>query len=103
MRNNAHRLAAIFAFVALLVGPIGLAMAQESEVMEELTLTGRLSETEGSYVLVERESGDEIVLSGPKELADHVGHEVRVTGQFAADLDGKEVFAVSSVERAPTE
>jgi hypothetical protein len=67
MKHSARHLATIFAFAALLLGAAGLALAEESESMKkEVTLDGRLSQADdGTYVLVERESGDEIALSGP--------------------------------------
>lgn len=107
--QNIQRLAMIFAVVVIILGPATVMLAQEAdasegEMAEQITLTGQLSETDtGSYVLVERESGEEISVQGPEELADHVGHSVHVTGEWAENEEGNAYFAVSSIEPATDE
>jgi len=97
MKNNVHRLAIVFALALVALGSAGALFAEEEA--KELTLSGTLSETEdGSFVLVERESGEQISVRGPDELADHLGSEVKVVGQWIKDDDGVEYFWVKAVE-----
>jgi hypothetical protein len=97
---------AVIAALVLVLAPAGLAVAQESEQpaaeqTEEISLTGQLSidDLEGTYRLIEAESGDSIVLRGPAEMAEHVGATVKVTGKWAEDENGVKYFAVSKIER----
>ncbi len=100
--RRANGLTIAFTLVLLSCGLTGLAVAQEAETEEEISLTGQLSESStGQYILIEPESGDEIALRGSEdELAEHVGSSITVSGRWAEDDDGEEYFAVSSVEPA---
>lgn len=100
--RRANGLTIALAFVLLTCGLAGLAVAQETEMEEEISLTGRLSENStGQYVLIDPESGDEVALQGSEdELAEYVGSTVTVSGRWAENDDGDEYFAVSSVEPA---
>lgn len=96
MKRNVHRLAIVFALAFIALGSAGILLAEEAK---ELSLSGTLSETEdGGYVLVEQESGEGISVRGPDELADHVGSEVKVTGQWVKDDEGVEYFWVKAIE-----
>ena len=96
MNSNMHRLAIVFVLALIALGSAGALLAEEAK---EVTLSGTLSETEdGSYVLVEQESGEEISVRGPDALADHVGSDVKVTGQWTTDNDGNEYFWVKAIE-----
>ncbi len=77
-----------------------IAVSQEAELEEEVTLLGQLSEdADGGYVLVDPESGDEVSLRGQEEaLAEHLGSAVAVTGRWAEDDEAGPYFAVSAVE-----
>jgi hypothetical protein len=97
MKNNVHRLAIVIALAVVALGSAGVLFAEDAK---ELSLSGALSATEdGSYVLVERESGERISVRGPDELADHVGSEVKVTGQWIKDDEGQEYFWVKAIEQ----
>jgi hypothetical protein len=96
MKNNVHRLA-IVALAVIALGSAGVLLAGEAG---EQSISGRLSASEdGTYVLVERESGERIEVRGPDALADHVGAEVKVTGEWTKDSDGVEYFWVKTIER----
>lgn len=99
MRLNRIGLATAFAVALLALASAAPVAAQDESGMETdtVTLTGQLNETaEGAYVLIEPESGEEVVVRGPG-LADHVGSTVTVTGTWATDEDGSTYLAVSTV------
>jgi hypothetical protein len=97
--KKVQTVAALLALAVLAIGP-AVSWAQEPGAAAEKTLTGQLAGGgSGGYVLIESEGGEEISLKGPDELSEHVGYEVRVTGQWAQDADGNGYFAVSRVER----
>jgi hypothetical protein len=110
MKKNLHCLPALVAIAVLAIGPVAIAGATEGEVAAkagmkaEATLTGQLSKNaDDQFVLTEAESGDTILLAAAADtvmLADHVGHEVNVTGTWSED---KKSFTVSKVEAAPAE
>jgi len=91
----------VLAMTLLTFGPAALVAAQDDESgmeMETVTLTGQLNESaDGGFVLIEPESGEEVVVDGPG-LADHVGSTVTVTGTWATDEDGNTYLAVSTIE-----
>jgi hypothetical protein len=102
MTKNLQRLAGLLA-VALLVAlaPVASVLAADDRDKKmETTLMGQLSQdSAGGYVLVEQESGEQIRLEGSDELADHVGHQVKVTGKWSdADTEGQKVFQVKKLE-----
>jgi hypothetical protein len=101
MSKSIHRVATVLAMALLLVGSaVAFANQDESESMTDKVLTGRLTlEDDGSYYLIEEESGAEVRLVGPEELAEHVGGKVSVTGKWASD-DAGEYFEVRSIEPA---
>lgn len=99
MRPNRNALVTTFAVALLALASAALVVAQDESGMETdtVTLTGQLNETaEGAYVLIEPESGEEVVVRGAG-LADHVGSTVTVTGTWATDEDGSTYLAVSVV------
>jgi hypothetical protein len=104
MRINRNGL--VVAFVAALLACGTVALTAQDEGMEQETdresvsLTGQLNETaDGGFVLIEPESGEEIVVEGPG-LADHIGSSVTVTGTWATDEEGGTYLAVSSVTKS---
>lgn len=101
MRLNTSWFAVTLMAALLILGTSAVVAAPQGEGEGEgemASLTGCLIETdEGGYVLEEQESGDEIALDG-EALADHVGHTVTVTGDWAENEDGMEYFAVDSLE-----
>lgn len=102
MTRSSRHLVTLLALVLLVLGTAGVVLAEE-EGGEEETLTGCLAEAEGGgYLLVEQDSGDEIALTGSDAVGGHVGHLVEITGQWAEDDEGNEVFEVSSVKHIST-
>lgn len=104
-RIRSRRLAwTLIAGLLLALAPAGMAVAQEAEQAteeQEISLTGQLSvdDLEGTYVLIEAESGDSVIVRGAADLAKHVGTTVKVTGKWAEDDKGVKYFAVSKIER----
>ena len=100
--RSASKLAIVFSLVLLVLGSAGMAVAQEAEAEEEILLTGRVGENAaGQFVLIDSESGNEIVLRGSEEeLAEQIGADVTVSGRWAEDENGIKYFAVSAVEPA---
>ncbi len=105
MNNNWQKLPVTLVLALLALGPAGVLLAEETKtesertMAAEITLVGQLSETEeGDFVLVEQESGDEIVVRGPETLADYLGQTVKITGTWAKDDAGVEYFAASTIE-----
>ena len=103
MRQNLQRLGVVFtlALALLLLGPAaGISTLQAEDEQMETTLSGQLSKNEaGSYVLVEQDSGDEVLLEGPETLEEHLGAKVKVTGRWDKNDAGQDIFKVSAVER----
>lgn len=96
-------------FVALAVGLLGLmtaglAVAGETTSDtdgEKVALTGCLSQdSTGIFSLVESESGDSITVEAPDDLGidTHVGHMVKVTGQWAESEGQDRYFQVTEIE-----
>ena len=107
MKKNLQQLVVVFS-LALLVLAVGAAAAgqannDDDKLKMKTTLTGQLSKnTDGDFLLVEQESGDQVLLKGSEQqLEEHVGHAVTVTGKWDKEV-GKDCFRVSSVERATT-
>ena len=103
IRHREQLFAAVLALALLVLGPVTQAVAQESagENDQEVTLIGQLDRNdEGGYVLIDQESGSKVALQGPKELADHVGTKVKVTGKWSKDEKGMRIFQASKVEKA---
>jgi hypothetical protein len=66
---------------------------------EEVTLIGQLTASDaGGYLLVEAESGESVTVTGPEELAEHIGQKVKVTGEWVENEDGMRYFAAKKVE-----
>jgi hypothetical protein len=107
--RNLQRAGLALALAVLVLAPAAVAAAQETEsqpesqMEEQATLTGQLSQKEdGSYVLIEAEGGEEVLLRGSEEqLAEHVGAAVKLTGSWEKDDQGRDCFKVASVERLP--
>lgn len=58
--------------------------APEGAGGDEATVTGCL-EREGADYTLKAESGEVYKVTGPENLADHVGHTVRITGKKSGD------------------
>jgi hypothetical protein len=101
MSKSIHRVAAVLAMALILVGSaVAFASQDESEAPADKVLTGQLNlEDDGTYYLIEEESGAEVRLVGSAELAEHVGAKVSVTGTWGSD-DAGEYFEVRSIEPA---
>lgn len=100
-RRRATWILAAALLAALPPPPAPAATATQELAGQEIALVGQLlaDDLVGSYLLVERSGGDAIVLRGPRELADHVGALVRVTGEWGEDDDGERYFRVWRIER----
>ena len=100
MSKSICRIGAALAMVILLVGS-AVAFAQEqSEGMTDKTLTGQLTiDDDGTYFLIEQDSGAEVRLVGSSELAEHIGFKITVTGKWGSD-DAGEYFEVRSIQPA---
>lgn len=98
MNRRLMRIGATFAVAVLVFGPV-IAYAQESNQGDAAkTLTGQLTlDDEGTFYLVEQESGSEIRLKATEDLNAHVDTTVKVTGQWSED-DYGEYFEVWSIE-----
>ncbi|MEZ5330842.1 MAG: hypothetical protein R2991_02045 [Thermoanaerobaculia bacterium] len=104
MKINRLGLAVALVATLLALGTVATLAAQDEGSMDmekaPVTLTGQLNESaDGGYVLVEPESGEEIVVDGPG-LADHVGSKVTVTGTWETDEDGNTYLAVTEVKES---
>lgn len=98
MRLKLDRIAIALITAVLVLGTVTLVAAQDEGESDMTSLTGCLAETDdGSYVLEEEGSGEEIALEG-EGLSDHVGHTVSLTGEWAEDEDGTQYFVVDSLE-----
>jgi hypothetical protein len=95
----------IMAVAMLAVGPAlyGQAPPKEAEQAQqqadrpgEETLTGCLTEQQGSYMLA-TQSGEQIIVSGAADLSKHKNHTVKVTG-MRSDDGGKTKLTVSKIE-----
>lgn len=95
-------MAIVLSLALLALGSANMIVAQEAEEEGEILLTGRVGENAaGQFVLIDPESGDQVVLRGSEEeLAEHIGVDVIVSGSWAEDYDGTKYFAVSAVEAA---
>ena len=62
----------------------------------EATVTGCLTEQQGSYMLATR-AGEQITVSGSADLAKHKDHTVKLTGK-KSDEGGKSTLNVSKIE-----
>jgi hypothetical protein len=82
--------------VILLIVTIATAFAQASE-----TLTGCLEKADdGSFALAQKGKAEKVKLHGASDLGlgAHVGHTVRVTGEWQEGDAGGKVFHVSKME-----
>ncbi|HOC43378.1 MAG TPA: hypothetical protein PKJ99_10245 [Thermoanaerobaculales bacterium] len=89
MRTLRHRGFVVLAVGLLAVAAAGVAIADEKSG-ETMSLRGCLNEdADGLYTLIEQESGDKIKVQAESSkgirLEDHVGHTVRVTGQWVEE------------------
>lgn len=80
----------------------GLAIA-DNKAGESTSLLGCLDkDVGGSFTLVEQESGDRIAIESSAEdvrLDDHVGHTVKVTGQWVDDeKQYRRYFEVAAID-----
>jgi hypothetical protein len=101
--KSLQRTASFLALALLVLTPVGAALAaDDGDEKMKTTLIGQLSQDAGgAYVLVEQESGDQVALEGAAEdLAQHIGAKVKVSGEWAKDPEGNEIFRVSEVEPA---
>jgi hypothetical protein len=62
----------------------------------EQTLTGCLTEQQGSYMLA-TQTGEQVTVSGSGDLSKHKDHTVRLTGKKSDDA-GKATMTVSKIE-----
>jgi hypothetical protein len=100
--KSLHRLASLLALALLVLTPVAALASEDGDDKMKTTLIGQLSQDAGgAYVLVEQESGDQVALEGAAEdLAQHIGAKVKVSGEWAKDPEGNEIFRVSEVEPA---
>jgi hypothetical protein len=94
MRNGRPTLAV--SIVILLVLTLATAFAQTTE-----TLTGCLEKADdGSFALAQKGKTEKVKLHAPSDLGlgAHVGHTVRVTGEWRQGDDGGKAFHVSKME-----
>jgi hypothetical protein len=68
---------------------------QQADRPGEETLTGCLTEQQGSYMLA-TSSGEQVILSGSADLSKHKDHTVQVTGKKSDD-GGKTKLTVSKI------
>jgi len=69
---------------------------QQADRPGQETLTGCLSEDQGTYKLA-TSTGDQVTVTGPADLMKHKGHTVRLTGTSSTDA-GKKSLTVSKIE-----
>ena len=69
---------------------------QRADRPGEETLTGCLTEQQGSYMLATT-SGEQVTVSGSADLSKHKDHTVKLTGK-KADQGGKTTLNVSKIE-----
>ena len=93
MSQTSNRWISVVVMTLLLLSGSGLALANDDEGMAE-TLAGCLAEVESGFVL-QTADGD-VALEG-EGLDAHVGHTVKVTGEWE-ESDGERYFAVSEME-----
>ena len=68
-------------------GQAGSSQTRSSPVStgSQTTVVGCLSSSEGKYTLTDKEGKTYELAGDTSKLADHVGHEVKITGQAAAE------------------
>lgn len=62
----------------------GQTTTHQTATGNQKTVTGCLSESSGKYMLTERNGKSYELMGDSSKLAEHVGHEIRVTGTEAA-------------------
>jgi hypothetical protein len=99
--KSLHRLASLLALALLVLTPVAALASEDGDDKMKTTLIGQLSQDAGgAYVLVEQESGEQIRLAGKEDLSQHVGTQVKVTGEWIDDMEDGKVFRVDKVEAA---
>lgn len=83
--------------IALVALPLALSAQEEEE-----SVTGcfnKAEDREGYYVLTDKTSGEETVVTGLDALEPHsTNHEVTVTGMMMTEDDGDEVLQATGIE-----
>lgn len=70
--------------------------AQQADRAGEETLTGCLTEAQGSFTIA-TPSGEQLMVSGSADLSKHKDHTVKLTGK-RSDEGGKTKLTVSKIE-----
>jgi hypothetical protein len=88
---------------ALSVGPALYAQAQQPDSQKqqadrpgEQSLTGCLTEQQGSYMLA-TSAGEQVTVTGSPDLSKHKDHTVTLTGKVS-DAGGKSTLTVSKIQ-----
>lgn len=102
MRAVQNRLMVALAVGLLALASAGLAAADD-KTGETTSLVGCLDkDVGGAFTLIEQESGDRVAIEGSSKdvrLDDHVGHTVKITGQWVDDENlYRRYFEVSSID-----
>lgn len=91
----------VLALVTCLIAltSIGLLRGAPLQGVVDEEISGCLSkgDAEGTYVLTDKDSGDETAVNGPASFANHAGHEVKLTGEMKEE-DGKKVFYATEMQ-----
>ena len=101
--RSAHgRMVTVLAVAAFIAG-IGVAVSANAEE-DQVTLVGCLDAStsgtlhQGSFTLIEQESGDWIPVEGPDALADNVGKIVELVGAWEHDEADSPYFVAQRFE-----
>lgn len=87
------------ASLLLLCGPTSGLFAEESEleVVVGCLEQGEEEGDEEGYLLLVTDDEEEIFVTGPEDLAKHLGHRVELTGAWVVE-DDEEVFQVAGIK-----
>lgn len=82
-----------------LITSVGLVDSQPAFGVAEEEISGCFSmgETADSFVLTDKETGEETQVKGPEAFGNHAGHEVKLTGEMV-ESDGETVFHATDMQ-----
>lgn len=64
---------------------------------EEISGCFSKGETADSFVLTDKDTGEETQVKGPEAFGNHAGHEVKLTGEMV-ETDGEKVFHATEMK-----
>ena len=96
-----NRIGVVVATILALAAGAVWASQEEGQPREDVVLTGQLDVDEvRNFVLIERESGERVLLESSANLEVFVGATVRVVGAWAEDAAGSTYFLVREVRQS---